>query len=230
MDFPTYQNSGAYPAQAVIDGTDLTAITTGVSLNGVVSGCAVSPRSPATMGVSVAAGTVIINGGLLPVAGGNVSISAASSGDRRDIVWAALVSGSMTVGSTAGTPSASSYWQFVTQGTPPVKPATPAGAVLLAEVYVVGTGYSSPTVAITATEILDKRISITPPTMATYATQIDSTNTGYIYVGEAAVGSATSSAVWRISKVTTGASVVITYAGNAQFNQVWNNRASLVYS
>lgn len=52
------------------------------------------------------------------------------------------------------------------------------------------------------------------------------------FVGEAAPGSADSSAVWRISRITaTGSDLVILWAdGNSNFDNVWNNRASLSYS
>lgn len=50
------------------------------------------------------------------------------------------------------------------------------------------------------------------------------------YVGEAAVGSATSSAVWRVKKIDSTSGTVITWAGTGTFNQVWDNYASLSYS
>lgn len=230
MKFPTYENPTDYPAQAVIDSVDLTAITNGVSLNGVVSGCAVSPRSPAIMGVTVATGNIISGGVLYSVTAGNVSINTASSGDRRDIVWVKESAGVITLGSTAGTPADISFWQFTSTISPPVKPDLPADAILLAEVYVVGTTYVSPTTSITSKEVLDKRITIQPPSLVTYDSRIDNSNSGYIYVGEAAVGTATSTSAWRISKVTTGGMPTILYAGGGAFTQIWDNRASLVYS
>ncbi len=52
------------------------------------------------------------------------------------------------------------------------------------------------------------------------------------YVGEASIGTATSSAAWRIKKITyTGSSLSITWAdGDDNFDNVWDNRASLSYS
>lgn len=53
------------------------------------------------------------------------------------------------------------------------------------------------------------------------------------YIGKAAVGSATSAAVWKIQKMTTtvGGDISIKYAaGSIQYNQIWDNRASLSYS
>ena len=230
MNFPTYENPTDYPAQSVLDSTDLTAITNGVSLNGVVSGCAVTPRSPVVMGVAVGSGTIIVDGILYPVVGGNVSLSTASTGDRRDIIWVKEESGVVTVGSTTGTAAPVANWKFETRDTPPVKPDIPSNCLLLAEVYVVGTGYVSPTTAISTNEIVDKRVIIVPPSTVAYDSLIDNTNSGYIYVGEAAVGSATSASAWRISKITTGVSPTILYAGGGAFTQIWDNRASLVYA
>lgn len=50
------------------------------------------------------------------------------------------------------------------------------------------------------------------------------------YVGEAAIGTATSSAFWRIKKVDSASGIVVTWAGTGIFDQVWDNRASLTYS
>lgn len=51
------------------------------------------------------------------------------------------------------------------------------------------------------------------------------------YIGEAAFGSPTSSAVWRIKRLTlTGDSFVLDWAeGNDNFDNIWDNRASLTY-
>lgn len=50
------------------------------------------------------------------------------------------------------------------------------------------------------------------------------------YVGEAAIGTATSSASWRIKKVDSTSGISITWAGTGTFDQIWDNRASLSYS
>lgn len=50
------------------------------------------------------------------------------------------------------------------------------------------------------------------------------------YVGEAAIGTATSSALWRIKKIDSTSGLVLTWAGTGVFNQIWDNRASLTYS
>lgn len=53
------------------------------------------------------------------------------------------------------------------------------------------------------------------------------------YLGVAQPGASTAAAVWRIQKLTfnAGGDVVITWAdGNGNFDNIWNNRASLTYS
>ena len=50
------------------------------------------------------------------------------------------------------------------------------------------------------------------------------------YVGEAAIGTATSSASWRVKKVDSASGVIIQWAGTGVFDQIWDNRATLSYS
>lgn len=60
-------------------------------------------------------------------------------------------------------------------------------------------------------------------------TLIDSTTTaGYTYIGEAVPGTATSAASWRVARIT-DATGSMYYAGG-QFDQIWDNRASLTYA
>jgi hypothetical protein len=65
-----------------------------------------------------------------------------------------------------------------------------------------------------------------------YATKVDEVSGTVTYVGKAAVGSGSASAVWQISKLEqSGAVLSVTYAdGNANFDNVWNDRAGLSYS
>lgn len=65
-----------------------------------------------------------------------------------------------------------------------------------------------------------------------FATRTDETPGGITYVGKAAVGSATGSAVWQIQRLTeTSGDLVVQWAdGNASFDNTWDNRASLSYS
>ena len=65
-----------------------------------------------------------------------------------------------------------------------------------------------------------------------YATILDdTTTTDVVYIGKAAIGSTTASAVWQILKMDISSGMTITWAdGNDNFDNVWNNRASLTYS
>ena len=52
----------------------------------------------------------------------------------------------------------------------------------------------------------------------------------YDYLGEAAIGSATSSAVWRVKRIDYTTGVDILWAGTGAFDQIWDNYASLTYT
>lgn len=62
----------------------------------------------------------------------------------------------------------------------------------------------------------------------------DTTTTNVTYIGKAVLtGSAiaTSSAVWQIQKIDETTGMIITWAdGDASFNNIWDNRASLTYA
>jgi hypothetical protein len=64
------------------------------------------------------------------------------------------------------------------------------------------------------------------------ATQLDEASATVTYVGKALPGTATSAALWRVFRMTeTGGDLSIEYAdGDANFDNVWDNRASLSYS
>jgi len=70
---------------------------------------------------------------------------------------------------------------------------------------------------------------------ATYATRVDNVTTaGVTYVGKALPGTGTAAASWQIQKIDESGSpetTVITFAdGDANFDNVWDDRASLSYS
>ena len=70
-------------------------------------------------------------------------------------------------------------------------------------------------------------------TSGAYITQLDDTGSGGItYIGKATPGTATSSANWQITRLTeTGADLEVLYAdGDINFDNIWDNRASLSYS
>lgn len=64
------------------------------------------------------------------------------------------------------------------------------------------------------------------------ATRIDDSTTANVtYIGKAPIASATSSAVWQITKLDTASGLIKTWAdGNGSFDNVWDDRASLSYS
>jgi hypothetical protein len=65
-----------------------------------------------------------------------------------------------------------------------------------------------------------------------YATQYDDVGGNISYLGEAAPGSATSAAVWRIRHLDmSSGDLAVTWAGGSDsFTNIWNNRLSLTYS
>lgn len=64
-----------------------------------------------------------------------------------------------------------------------------------------------------------------------FAARIDDSADPIIYIGKAAIGSSTASAVWQITKLDTSSGLVKTWAdGDASFNNIWDNRAALSYS
>lgn len=130
--------------QATPFDTDFDILAAGYKLTGVASGCAVTAQVSPNMTVAVASGRVLVTGALATVAGGNVTITANSSGQPRlDLI---VVSAAGTVTAVAGTPAAA-----------PALPALPASSVALAAVYV-DTGAT----AITTNELVDKRVELPP--------------------------------------------------------------------
>lgn len=64
-----------------------------------------------------------------------------------------------------------------------------------------------------------------------YAIRIDTVSSTLTYIGEASVGANNSDAIWRIRKLeTVGTVLSVQWAdGDFQFDNVWDNRASLTY-
>jgi len=65
-----------------------------------------------------------------------------------------------------------------------------------------------------------------------FSTLIDEPSADITYVGKARLGAAPSDASWQIFRISvTGTVTSIQYAdANLKFDNVWNSRASLVYS
>lgn len=52
----------------------------------------------------------------------------------------------------------------------------------------------------------------------------------YTYIGKAAPGSSTASAVWQVMRITNADTTILLADGNDNFDNVWDNYASLSYS
>lgn len=68
-------------------------------------------------------------------------------------------------------------------------------------------------------------------TAGDYALRVDNTGLGYIFLGTAVPGSLNTEAKWLIQKITfTSTQVQAQFAdGSNDYNQIWNDRASLTY-
>lgn len=58
----------------------------------------------------------------------------------------------------------------------------------------------------------------------------DTTTANVVYLGYAAGGSATSASVWKIAKVDTSSKNILLADGNNNYDNKWDDRASLSYS
>lgn len=84
-------------------------------------------------------------------------------------------------------------------------------------------------------EKLDMDSEISYPKVSTLAIKIDDASTsGVTYIGKASIGSSTSTAVWQIMKIDESSTPItcnIQFAdGNANFDNIFDNRTSLTYS
>lgn len=69
-------------------------------------------------------------------------------------------------------------------------------------------------------------------TLTTVKTYIDEASSTVTYVGKASVTASPSAPVWRISKIEVSGTVTTVKFANSSydFNQIWDNRASLTYN
>ena len=156
--------SNGFDAQTIPDFlTDDAIPNAGDQGTGVLNGCGVTPQGSPNMTVQVAAGNVVINGLVVPVASvGSLSISAADATDRKDIV---VVNNAGTVSVTNGTDCGTAGWIRTSTNLGPVKAAIPANSVVLAEIYIEGSGATA-TTAVAAINIVDKTYIVNGPTGA----------------------------------------------------------------
>jgi hypothetical protein len=76
-------------------------------------------------------------------------------------------------------------------------------------------------------DLQDTSITVTSSPLAL---RLDDTTTSNVtYVGKAATGSSNASAVWQIQKIDETSGLVITWADNGNFSQIWNDRVGLAY-
>jgi hypothetical protein len=134
--------------QAQVDSRDFSDILApAFSYTGVLSGCAVAAQGTPNMTVAISAGVVVVNGVVVTVAAGNVTISANASGNARfDLI---CVDAAGVKSAVAGIPSTS-----------PVFP-NPAGKVVLAAVRVPAGAAS-----ISNAKLVDKRVFNTLSSLA----------------------------------------------------------------
>lgn len=80
------------------------------------------------------------------------------------------------------------------------------------------------------TKLVDEYSQLVPLGNKSIQVRTKSTDSKVVYVGFAAMGSATSDAVWQIMQVDTNTGVSVKYAdGNDHFNNIFDNRESLTY-
>jgi len=162
LTFPDIELPPTFPAQAGLDTQGLQAITAFAAGGGVLSGCGVTAQSSPNMTVQVAAGILAVAGTAYSVgAVGSLAIAAASTTDRKDVVIYRVGTGVMVL---QGTPCGTAGWT-ATSSNPnyPVKPAlTFTTDLLLAEIYVEGTGATA-TTSITTGNIVDQTLTIAMP-------------------------------------------------------------------
>ncbi len=60
--------------------------------------------------------------------------------------------------------------------------------------------------------------------------RIDEASATVTYIGEAVIGTAEGSALWRIRKIDFTNPTSIKWAASAAFSQIWTNRAALTYT
>lgn len=80
-------------------------------------------------------------------------------------------------------------------------------------------------------QVRDSIIREVNPEEEVYDIEIDTSVAGVTYVGQALPGTATSSPLWRIKKITetVGGSSVDWASGGADFIHVWDNHLALTY-
>lgn len=158
LTVPNLQSSPTFDGQAATDFTDWTTLQDAPAGIGVQSGGVVAFSSGRAY--TVTAVTFTLAGyATHTTSSATVTVAAASSTDRRDMIVADSSTGLVSI--VAGTPGAVANWTRGSGVLPPVKPLLTATQVLIAEVWVPG-GSSTLSIA----NIIDKRLSVLVPTAA----------------------------------------------------------------
>lgn len=135
--------------------------------------------------------------------------------------WFPLVSSDIRTRAAYGRITAAGAYVFDTTGWLFFSVVVGAGCVCAAKATV--TQAAAPSAGV---------ISASGAPIADLQVLLDEASSTVLYVGQAVLGSATSAAFWRMRRITTSGTVTtVAYAdGNANFDNVWDNRASLSYS
>lgn len=136
--------------QSMLDSVDIDALIAGFNETGVTSGCAVTAQGTPNMTVHVAAGVAVIDSTLVTIAAADPVVTTAHATNPRFDIVVAHDDGTVSV--VAGTAAA------LTPAPGPVFPAIPAGATILAAIYV-----SAAMASVTSADIVDKRVVRLPP-------------------------------------------------------------------
>lgn len=138
--------SATYPDQARLYESDFTILRRAQEGTAVLTGCDVTAQSPATMKVSIAAGTVQIDRTIYKIAAQESAALSADTVNPRWVLVEAKTDG--TVALNAGTAAAK-----------PVPPAPTASRVVLAAVYL-----PASTTSVTSSHIVGKSVTLDGPT------------------------------------------------------------------
>lgn len=151
---PNY-DSATYPDQAEPDSVDFKILGTGISGNGVISGCEVAAKGTPDMNVTVSAGTIVVGGTVAAVSAGTLSVSSANATNARFDLVRVNSSGSLSI--LAGTASSNPVFNNTLSST----------EVALASLYIPANASS-----VTANQIVDKRLTVVYNVFSSLATHI----------------------------------------------------------
>lgn len=138
------ESDAAFADQAEPDSIDFDILIAGLNGDGIMNGCAVSAKSPASMRVVVAAGTYRIGGAAYALAGEEEVLGTAHGTYARfDLVLVTTQSSAIV---SIGVPTDN-----------PVFPSIPVGCIVVAAVYIPAADTD-----IDSDQIIDKRVVIRP--------------------------------------------------------------------